>query len=1244
MRKLHLSRALFLVLAILLLALTASCSSKSKGTKLPDPTCTCPNGCNSDGSCKPECTIDTDCPAGENCLDGVCVAPDGDGGDTDVIDGEGGDKDGGESEAAENEIERDSADPWLKVDPESLNFGAVAQFDTLSKELKLRNMGAGTLTVTAIHLLGGAGNVNSEIHFDGATLPLSLAQDEEKSIFVKYSPIDLTPDNDTLRIESNDPAQAKVDVPITTEVKAFSIVTITPPTIEFGVVRLGHYESLVSIKNEGGRVTSILKFALTTASGMYSLKDIPADVTSVNPLRIPANTTYTFHVAYDPTVADGLVDNASLDISVSSDEGEKITTIPISGTPCEPQIDILPTVVDFTDVGLGQSVTKCATVTNKGCWALDLTKIELTDDADGCYAFAPVVSTPKTLAKDESADVCVAFTPTLTTDGVGRVIVTNSDPKNPAAPIDLAGKVVPPDIDCTPLALDFGNVPIGTTQPKSITCRNTSAGRLTISQYNLSSPDGRFKLLNTPTTVLELNDSTTFDISFESLAEAASNGSLTIESNDPDESPLLIPITAKGYNPNTCPVAHITVLSPADLTTVQQFDTLSLSAASSYDPDAGDTIARYEWTVLAKPTGSFAALLPANPNVPNQSNDVAPTLNVDLPGDYRVGLKVYDQKNLVSCETAELVFSVKPAMPSLSCDPQNHDYGVQAINSTTPFSFLCTNNGLAVLHISQVELLMPDGPVYSITSQLGNQIGITGSSFLEVTYKPTATGTFTGTVRIHSDDPVHPIYDLTLRGGSEHGNTCPTASFVISSPAITDIHLYDTVHFDASASSDPDPGDSLTMYVWEVLSKPAGSRADVTPFGAVTPSMYIDAVGTYKVQLLVKDTFNTFSCTAATVEFTAKVPPPAISCTPLVLNYGTLAIGQSQTQGVTCKNVGLGPLTFTSFTVTNANTPNAFLLTNTPATTLLANESTMIAVTYTSNSVGSDSGNLRILSNDPQLPQIDVPLMANSYDPNTCPTAAVTVLSPNLAYLKPLDTVQFDAGASSDPDAGDGIAEYIYTVLVRPPGSTAPIVQQTANRARASLFVDLAGHYTIQVQVRDKKGLISCNKALVEMDAIPREAIHVQLVWSTSEGDFDLHLVKPGSSIWNSDCYYSSKTPSWGSYGNPTLDIDDQHGYGPENINLDNPGTGAYKVYVHYYDSWGEHSTATVTVRIYIHGVIAGTYLMSWPESREHYRWAVATINWDATQGTGSVSPISTSLEADGTGAKAFPHPPKQPE
>lgn len=82
--------------------------------------------------------------------------------------------------------------------------------------------------------------------------------------------------------------------------------------------------------------------------------------------------------------------------------------------------------------------------------------------------------------------------------------------------------------------------------------------------------------------------------------------------------------------------------------------------------------------------------------------------------------------------------------------------------------------------------------------------------------------------------------------------------------------------------------------------------------------------------------------------------------------------------------------------------------------------------------------------------------------------------------------------------------------------------------------------------------------------------LRVTLVWNTSSSDLDLYVTSPSGST----CYYSSR-----SAGGMQLDVDDQNGYGPENISVMDGEQGYYKVYVRNY-SGGNGSRAKVYIYV----------------------------------------------------------------
>jgi hypothetical protein len=133
-----------------------------------------------------------------------------------------------------------------------------------------------------------------------------------------------------------------------------------------------------------------------------------------------------------------------------------------------------------------------------------------------------------------------------------------------------------------------------------------------------------------------------------------------------------------------------------------------------------------------------------------------------------------------------------------------------------------------------------------------------------------------------------------------------------------------------------------------------------------------------------------------------------------------------------------------------------------------------------------------------------------------------------------------------------------------------------------------------------------------------------------SGSDVDLHFLHPRGNDWfragggDYDCYFANPTPDWGLAGrnedNPSLDIDDTNGAGPENINLDQPENtqalgGPYRVGIHYYraDAGAFAGVNTfgfsdVTVRIYLGGVLTHEVTRAMNDTNDF--WEVAGIIW----------------------------------
>ncbi len=221
----------------------------------------------------------------------------------------------------------------------------------------------------------------------------------------------------------------------------------------------------------------------------------------------------------------------------------------------------------------------------------------------------------------------------------------------------------------------------------------------------------------------------------------------------------------------------------------------------------------------------------------------------------------------------------------------------------------------------------------------------------------------------------------------------------------------------------------------------------------------------------------------------------------------------------------------------------------------------------------------------------------------------------------PLDRVSLSAQPSSSPD-GAQIVRYEWALISRPPDSSAAL-ERPRESSTNELYLDLSGSYQVELHVWDSRDARSCRAAVLTLEAIPDEDIHVQLVWDTPAdsdqtrglgADVDLHF-RHELGRWNQspgDCNWMNREPDWGarndSSDDPSLDIDDTNGLGPENINLNKPENNrSYGIGVYYFSDHG-FGISYATVRLYIGGLLVREKRRQ--PLRDGQFWDVMQVAW----------------------------------
>ena len=147
-------------------------------------------------------------------------------------------------------------------------------------------------------------------------------------------------------------------------------------------------------------------------------------------------------------------------------------------------LSILPAVVDFKSVVIGQKNSQTLTVSNRGTSAVDLKSVRV---AGPGFQLASA-KLPAALAPGGKARLTVSFAPTSAVAGNGALVLYSPDLKLPLSVVlSGTGEKAAPALKASPASVSFGTRGTGSANFQTVSLRNTGNISLNIQSISVGS-------------------------------------------------------------------------------------------------------------------------------------------------------------------------------------------------------------------------------------------------------------------------------------------------------------------------------------------------------------------------------------------------------------------------------------------------------------------------------------------------------------------------------------------------------------------------------------------------------------------------------------------------------------------------------------------------------------------------------------------------------------------------------------
>ncbi|WP_328324621.1 choice-of-anchor D domain-containing protein [Kribbella sp. NBC_00382] len=483
-------------------------------------------------------------------------------------------------------------------------------------------------------------------------------------------------------------------------------------------------------------------------------------------------------------------------------------------------ISISPTAVGFGSVATGSSsAPKTVTVTNSGTAAAPVSSIAITGD------FAQTNNCGTSIAAGGSCTVNVTFSPTAAGGRSGNLTVTAAGVTN-TVPLSGTGVAPGPILGANPSSLSFPDTAVGSSSStQTVTVTNSGTTSATVSGVSAT---GDFSQTNNCSTIA-VGASCTVTVTFRPTASGARTGGVTVTSN---ASPASISLTGNGIGTDTNLALGKPATASSQVNGTQIPATATDGNANTYwesvnnafpqwlQVDLGSARSIGKVTLKLPPTtawGTRTQTLSVQASTDGSSfstpvasatytfTSPANVVNITVPATNAryVRVNVTGNSGWPAGQVSE--FEVYPSggspinTPILSTNPSSLTFASQALNTTSAAKAVTvTNTGSLAASVSSVTV----SGDYTQTNNCGS-IAVNASCTVNVSFRPTASGTRSGSLTINSNATNNPT-TVALSGT---GAGAPNTNLAAGKPTS------ESSHNDVYQSSNATDGNQATY--WE---------------------------------------------------------------------------------------------------------------------------------------------------------------------------------------------------------------------------------------------------------------------------------------------------------------------------------------------------------------------------------------------------------------------------------------------